>query len=239
MESSINKLADCLTQGFAAMQDSLQQINSRMEHQDRNFCDFLNGRTDSATDNYEPDLEDSNECPADNIFAEISSTNGDGDEVGPEVNGDLADLLNKMMIDKMSESVAKAKEATYLHPKNVHCTKPPKTNKPVWEAMSGQARIADTKLQEVEKDLLRSSLPIAKVMGKLFDCQDNPASIDTSELIWILSDSFKFLGSANINLIKQRKELIKGELPKNMQGLCRDPEVFSTSYLFGDNLNAK
>lgn len=49
----------------------------------------------------------------------------------------------------MSESVAKTKEEAYLHPEFVTCNKPPKTNKPVWEAMSDSTMVADAKLKEV------------------------------------------------------------------------------------------
>jgi len=241
LDSVMVNLANTMTQGFAMMQDSLQQLNNRMEHQDKNFCNFFNEmnepRDHDASDR-DSDCEFENYA-ADNIFAEISECNEDGDDVGAEINIDLAKLFDKMVVEKMNDATTKAKEATYLHPKNLKYSKPPKTNKAVWEVMGGSSKIIDSKLQEIQRDLLRSALPVVKVMEELFTLQDKPEDIDATKLIRTLSDSFKFLGSANINVIKQRKEFIKNELPKNMQGLCRDADEFSPSLLFGDNLNAK
>ena len=238
LDSVLTKLTDCLNQGFAMVQSSMQEMNCRMERQDHNLCDFLNDMNDTTVEEeQEVDLE--SDEPSDSIFTTISNTSDTGTDVGPALNADLANLLNKMLVEQMSDSTKKAKEDSYPHPQNVHSTKPPKTNRPVWEAMGGAARIMDAKLQDIQRDLLRSSLPIACVMGKLLDCQNDTATLNVPELLWMLSDSFKFLGTANVNLIKQRKEVIKHELPKTMQGLCRDPEDFSPSYLFGDNLNSK
>ena len=54
----------------------------------------------------------------------------------------------------------------------------------------------------------------------------------------MLSDGLVFLGSANVNLVQKRKELLKPDLPKNMQGLCREEVEFTGTELFGDDLNA-
>ena len=53
-----------------------------------------------------------------------------------------------------------------------------------------------------------------------------------------LTDAVAFIGAANVNMVKLRKQFIKRDLPLKMKGLCRDEE-FSGKYLFGDNLNAK
>ena len=74
-------------------------------------------------------------------------------------------------------------------------------------------------------------------MESLFKNKDKPEDIDAVQLIYTVSDSLNSIGSANVGLVKVRKEAIKRELP--MQGFCRDPEVFSAKFIFGDELNDK
>ena len=82
-------------------------------------------------------------------------------------------------------------------------------------------------------------MPFANVMQTLYDNRETPEDLDINQLISQLADSLNFTGSANIQLVKARKEVIKTDLPKNMQGLCRDEDEPSPNLLFGDDLNSK
>ena len=161
------------------------------------------------------------------------------DQVGPECNPGLAKLVNKYLSSKMSESGEKLKNEQYLRPKNIEYSESPKTNKPVWETMQHYSRVLDSQLQTTQKNFLKSALPSTEVIGKLFEAKDSPSDSDAPDLFSKLRDALSFLGPANVNMVKTRKEQIKKVLPKNMLGLCRDSVEFSGSYLFGDNLNNK
>ena len=126
-----------------------------------------------------------------------------------------------------------------MRPSNVQFANVPKTNQAVWDALKPNTRTCDSKLQHIQKNVLKSSIPVAKVMEELFNNKDKPENIDINNLITTLSDALNFIGTANVDLVKIRKDNIKKDLPKPMQGLCRDPEEFSASLLFGDNLNNK
>jgi len=53
-----------------------------------------------------------------------------------------------------------------------------------------------------------------------------------------LSDSLALIGQANVEMVNNRKLLIKKELPEKLKTLCNSDSEFSTN-LFGDNLAVK
>ena len=133
----------------------------------------------------------------------------------------------------------KKKYEKYLRPKNVEFLEVPKVNQPVWENLSQATRYYDKALQSIQKDFLRSSIPILSVMQKVNEAKEDLSQLDPKEIIRILSDSLGFIGSANVALANRRRMQMKKELSQNMQGLCREDSDFSGSNLFGENLNSK
>ena len=86
---------------------------------------------------------------------------------------------------------------------------------------------------------MKSALPIAQVMTELYENIDEPEKIDVNKIILTLSDSLSFIGSANVEMVKIRKNQLRKDLPKNMYGLCNESEEFSPNFLFGDDLKNK
>ena len=58
-----------------------------------------------------------------------------------------------------------------------------RVNKPVWECLDSKTKQLDFKLQNVQNHITKAALPIATVMEKLYDSQENPESLDIRELI--------------------------------------------------------
>ena len=56
------------------------------------------------------------------------------------------------------------------------------------------------------------------------------------ELLYMLKDSFIFLGNDNVGMVKVRRDNVKSVLPKHVQGLCSDSVEYSSVNLFGDSL---
>ena len=148
-------------------------------------------------------------------------------------------MMDKLLVHKMTGKEKEEKDEKYKRPQNVNFAAVPKTNPPVFDTLRVFAKQSDKQLQLIQSDVVKSSIPICKVMESLFESKDKPEEINVIQLIETLSDSLNFIGSANVGLVKMRKENIKRELPLPMQGLCRDPEVFSAKFLFGDELNDK
>ena len=93
----------------------------------------------------------------------------------------------------------------------------------------------DRKLQLIQKYLLSAFVPVVKVMEELYHSMSDPASLDITKVIGMLADSLSLTGTANVNLIKTRRELIKKDPPVSVQRLCSSEVVFSGSILFGEN----
>ena len=160
------------------------------------------------------------------------------DLCGPEVSPHLAKLVKKFLMEKMNEAAYTSKDELYPRPKNIESTSVPKVNKPIWDGMRKFTRSNDATLQKVQKDFLKSALPITEVISKLLAAREDPSTLNVDQMVLSLTDSLAFLGAANVEMVNKRKELIKADLPKNMQGLCKEGE-FSSSLLFGENLSAK
>ena len=189
--------------------------------------------------NMEEDESDGEGEPEQNIFSQISGDDSSREKLGAKINPQLASMMDQLLKTEMSPDMAKEKDSSYLRPKNVEFASPHKVNLPVWEVMNKWTRRSDVKLQNVQKNVLKSALPIAKVMEKLYERKDDPENLDINLLISTLADSVNFIGSANVELVKIRKDQIKRDLPKNMHGLCAESENFSPGLLFGDDLKTK
>ena len=233
--AGLDKLSENMQKGFEMMKEAFENFG-------KNVTETIRDELQSAYEYDEleeqPGEEELAETAEENIFNEISE-GVSGEITGPELNPPLAQLVNKLVSSKMTEERAKEKEQQYRVPKNVQFATAPRINKPIWESMKPYTRSLDGKMQSIHKNVLKSALPVAKVMEELYENRETPDKIDINAMITTLADSLNFVGSANVGLVKARKALIKNDLPNNMQGLCQETDEISASYLFGDNLNAR
>ena len=235
--AGLEKLGEYMQNGFELMRQSLDKFGKTVTDTIRDELSSIpydyfdcDGEADDV------DLEDYGEDG--NIFTEISNEVS-GEAAGPELNPPLAKLVNKLVSTRMTDDRTKEKEQQYNVPKNIQFAVAPKVHKPIWESMRPSTRSLDGKLQNVQKSILKSALPVAKVMEELFDNRETPGQLDVNALITTLADALNFVGSANVGLNKTRKAAIKSDLPNNMQDLCLETEEVSATFLFGDNLNAR
>ena len=144
-------------------------------------------------------------------------------------------MSDKLLTLKLTDTSLKDKQASHLRLKNVDNLKLPQMNKPVWDNLSQFTCIKESKLQNVQKDVLSSAVPVIKVMETLADAKDDLSVLDAKSIINTLKDALIFVGSADMNIIKVRRDNVKPDLPKQMQGLCTDTIEHSSDYLFGNN----
>jgi len=226
-QKSIDRLTDIMASGFLDLKDLLKEQhlqNSRLLNQEREDISYVH--------------EDTSEYDEFDMFESLADEVSSPDSVGPDVRPSLAALTDRLLNLKISDAVVKNKRDLYPRPSNVEFVNAPKINKPMWESLHHATKIKDSVLQNIQKDFLISAVPTMKVMEKIFDARDDMGSLDATELIDLLKDNFVFLGCANVGMIKLRRENIKRVLPRNMQGLCSDQVEHSSTYLFGDDLNA-
>ena len=233
---ALDRLAKIISTGFSELKDLFKERDT-----DGDFYDYDECIEDEFYDVSEKLPESDAEANAAveiDMFDSIAGEMSHGDNVGPDVRQSLSGLVDKMLQVKISDKVVKEKRETYLRPNNISFLNTPKVNKPIWDNLSSPTRVKESQLQNIQKDFLTSAIPTIKVMEKIFDSRDDMASLDPKELLDILKDSFLFLGCANLAMIKQRRDNIKRDLPLAMQGLCKEDVGFSSTLLFGDNLNS-
>ena len=218
-----DNLSEVIAAGFRELKELLIAQNSQPLYEE-------------MEDEYDEPFHDEAIDEGDDIFNSLAEDVDKNDGVGPDVIPSLASLANKLLQSNVDDTVVKAKHEVYLRPKNVEYLNAPKLNKPIWETISHSTRIRESGLQSIQKDMLSSAVPIINVMEKIYYAKDDLSTLDATDLITTLKDSFIFLGSANQNLVKARRDNIRRDLPKQMQGLCTDVVKFSSTQLFGDNL---
>ena len=222
---SIDKLADIMATGFSELKEILISQNTHAEEETEYYED-------------ETAVEEFNEEEPADLFDLLAEQVQAGDPVGPDVMDSLAGLADKFLNLKISDEAFKEKKELHLRPKNVKFLQTPKVNKPVWDNLGTHTRIKESNLQSIQRDFLSSAVPVLKVMEKIYEARDDMNSLQPKELLDTLKDSFIFLGAANIGMVKARRENIRKDIPKNMHGLCSESVDFSSSCLFGDNLNS-
>ena len=100
----------------------------------------------------------------------------------------------------------------------------------MWDNFHYSTQVGDSQIQAIEKDFLASAIPTIKVRKKIFEAKDNMGSLKAVDLIDTLKDSLIFLGCANTNMIKLRRDNVKKVLPKHMQGFCSDNVEYLSSH---------
>lgn len=241
-EMSMMKGFQMISKSFENFGDKLiEKMDLKLDQLHDSFGREAEGKEGDGS-HFEPISDDELEVLEDeeaNIFEKLADGAPNTEVAGPKVHDALAKLANGVLAKRMTTELNKVKCDKYPRPENVGNACVPKTNKAVWEAMTFWNRKTDAKLQVLQKNVIKSSLPIIQTMQQLFENRDSPENIKVDEIITTLSDSIDFIGSANLDICKLRRENVKKDINKNMQGLCRDTDEFYPDQLFGSDLNSK
>jgi len=232
--SSVDKLAEIMTAGFSDLKEFLSKKEESVYDYDDDYYDYENDYDEDAA---EYSVLDSPVVELDLFDCLANDVNG-SKAVGAEVRPSLAKLADKFLNLNLEDSFLKEVRENHLRPGNVEFLGTPKINKPIWENLSTSTRIKESSFQAIQSDFLNSAVPVLKVMEQIFDAKEDLNTLDAKGLLDSLKDSLIFLGSANKGMIKARRDNVKRDLPKPMQGLCRDSVAFSSTNLFGDSLNS-
>ena len=228
---SFAQLCNIMKEGFSTLQNSFANLGQEIAEQvTAGLCeDQEQGMEDVDV------IECANESNDVNLFDSISNEFSAEENLGTAVSPEIAKLVNSTLSTK-NDGTLKLRDEKYPRPANLEFVQSPKINKPVWNGMKAKDRGVDAQLQEVQKDFLKSTLPIVKVMEELNEARENKnISLNLEEVIKTLSDSLVFLGSANVKMVKTRKEIIKEDISAKFRGICNSEIPFTGPLLFGDN----
>ena len=237
-----DKLGEIFKNGFQNMNQTIESMGEKIaEKISGEIKPLLEVQLDEEySDEYFGDGSEEEEAPnVEDVLTSISKEFVTTEAQGPEVSKTLGKLVDTLLSTKPCQEIVNSREARHLKPKNVSFIGCPQVNKQVWYGLKRSTRAQDFKLQSVQKEFLKSAIPITKVIDSLHAGHEQGNELDVPSLIKNLSDSLAFLGSANMEMVKCRREIIKDEIPQKMKGICDEETEFSGSLLFGDNLLQK
>ena len=232
-------LADILKSGFDSMRASLEGLGESVANKIVSELQPLDvpGEHDlSESDVEEGDAREQDVSVSD-FFQNLSENLTEDEAVGPDIDAGLAGLVHQMLSVKISSNGTKERCEKFPKPKNCKFLEQLKVNPEVWTVLGKHLRRQDLILQESQKLLLKSSIPVIKAIEVIHKSKVDKIPVDHLELIKTLCDSVAFVGASNFGLVKARQDFIKPALPSKWKGLCFAPEKLPEKFLFGDNLS--
>ena len=151
------------------------------------------------------------------------------DKTGPAIEGELTELMNALLKDKMSADVLKTKLDQYLRPENVEGgLRTPKVNPLIWNQISASMRTLDSGSQKNQSTLVGSTIAMAKAADRVMK-----KYAEDSELLALVTDAIALAIQCHHEASYARRLAMKKELHKDYGSVCST--VMGTSdFLFGD-----
>lgn len=147
----------------------------------------------------------------------------------------LADLVNKLLVNKLEDSKKNDLFDKHLRPENCKLEFP-RVNDFVWNyCMNETTRSTDVKVHKIQKTLLKGLGPVIKVVDSLLKPNNE---FDKNKAAKDLLDSVALLASSNTELSLHRKACIKNNMKPEYKKLCTS-QTEITAYLFGDDVVEK
>ena len=147
----------------------------------------------------------------------------------------LADLVNKLLVNKLEDSKKNDLFDKHLRPENCKLEFP-RVNDFVWNyCMNETTRSTDVKVHKIQKTLLKGLGPVIKVVDSLLKPNNE---FDKNKAAKDLLDGVALLASSNTELSLHRKACIKNNMKPEYKKLCTS-QTEITAYLFGDDVVEK
>jgi hypothetical protein len=135
------------------------------------------------------------------------------EKVGPEIDADLADIVNSLLKEKLSKEKILEVQNKY-----------PKTNKQVWQQLKQETRNTDSTIQRAQSYLMSGLQAVLQV-----------CNITAGKDKQMLTHAIVSLLTANRDLNIKRRDFIRPDLNKQYASLC-SPSTSISTLLFGDDL---
>ena len=174
----------------------------------------------------------------DEVLGELSKLYESEGTVSEPINAKLASLVDKMVKTSLSEEKTKEKHEKYNRPQNCENLINTRVNPEIWSKIRSNTRSRDLRMQKLETSLIKSMIPIIKIVNKMLELKSNskPASeTDVSAFLQLSLDSLALLGHSINEVNLKRRELIKPDLNDQFKQLCSS-QTPVTKLLFGDDL---
>lgn len=160
------------------------------------------------------------------------------DNTGPDIDKELAAIVNGSMTKALPEDKLKTLLDKYPRSQNCESVIVPKVNPEVWTKLTSNVRSNDIKIQKVEKFLCKAVTSLGIMADKLLKTKESSKDLKEahiSDTVKTVLDSIRFIGQAQQELHQLRRIAIKPDLNQDYRQLCTS-QVTATKLLFGDDL---
>ena len=215
---------------FLLLLEHMQQMNG-------NITRLLSG-DDHSSEPDRVDPPDRGESPTQDIEANDAPQGGHKallkaipqdlnlkDKTGPVIEGELAEVMNALLKDKMSADTLKTKLDQYLRSENVEGLRTPKVNPLIWNKISASMRTQDAGFQKNQSMLVGSTIAMAKAADRVMT-----KYAEDSELLALVTDA---IAQCHHEASHARWLAMKKELHKDYGSVC-STVVGTSEFLFGD-----
>ena len=157
------------------------------------------------------------------------------EDVGPEINTQLAAIFNNMLSKRLSEEKLKPKIELYPTPSNVPLLNPPKVNNVIWEKLSANSRSRDINIKRSQVRGTRGMVALAKLTEMLLTAKKSNGQLDLQAGIKLALDAFALIANSNYEVSLRRRESMKREMNPRYAQLAYSSTPVTTE-LFGDDI---
>ena len=162
------------------------------------------------------------------------------DKTSSPVSTQLADIVNKRWLSKLSDDKFKEKIEKYDR------LFAPKVNPEVWSRISNMGQRQDLKLVAIQKTLVAVGTALTQSGQLLMNARqtggirrnEGGENNTMNEVLTLQVDALALLGHTNYDLSLRRLEMMKPSLNKEYASLCSS-QTSVTSMLFGDELQSQ
>ena len=185
-------------------------------------CEGVQGRQDSGA----------------SALLEAAKVFGPTDVVSEDIDPKVAEMVNFVFDCGLREDDYKVicEDEVVKRPGNCSALAPVDCNPQVLEALRADAKKADFRLKDVNKDIQRAATIIVKSLLRLDNVAQDEENPVVAQEVSLLNGAVALLGNANHKNNIARRFVMKRELNQKYAHLCSE-KVPMTRFLFGDDVS--
>ena len=173
----------------------------------------------------------------DALLSEISEDFEQEEDLGPDINQQLADIINKRWSKQLNDTKLKEKTEKYSRPANCEKLIVPRVNAEIWDKLDNKTKHNDLRASAIQKSIVKVGAALASSTEMLVKLR--PKNLpEVDKILKLNTDALALLGHTSCELSLRRRDAIKPNLHKDYGSLCAS-HVPVTSFLFGDNLQTR
>ncbi|XP_064635166.1 uncharacterized protein LOC135492551 [Lineus longissimus] len=212
-------------------QELTEEFGDEGEFHDHDDMDF---ELDKLLDDGSAD--DSEQVEDDPLFLELlQAYKAQEEEVGPPIMEKFGTLINNMFSSRMQDEQAKVLCEKYVRPENCPSMVNPRINQEIWDVIVQSPRMLDISMSKVGNKIVKSALPIVKLVDILYEARQSKKIPDTGLAVRLAMDALAIAGNALHELNGLRRQAVKRVLPERAQKLAGKVKE-ETALLFGSDL---